>query len=105
MSLSSVAYYFFQGDSAKMFPFLKQTRPSSLPLPVTQRGKKDDKQNSINQELKQFAGTLVDGVIKTVSETKADNLGMQTTEIMVTDVDKNSETNDKTNDVSVNSSE
>lgn len=65
-----------------------------------QRGKKEEKQNQVvNPELKQFAGTLVDGVIKTVSETKADNLGMQTTEITVTDTDKsNVEIVNKTQD-------
>lgn len=60
-----------------------------MPLPVSQRNKKEEKhQNPINQELKNFAGTLVDGVIKTVSETKGDTLGVQTTEITVTDIDK-----------------
>lgn len=39
-------------------------------------------------ELQKFATTLVDGVIKTVSETKADCLGQETTEITVTDTDK-----------------
>lgn len=74
-----------------MFPFQKQTRPSSLPLPVCQRGKPQNTQSAVsaaNQELKQFAGSLVDGVIKTVSETKADCIGNQTTEITVTNVDK-----------------
>ncbi|KAB0798811.1 hypothetical protein PPYR_06691 [Photinus pyralis] len=63
-----------QGEAAKNFPFQKQTRPSSLPLPVSQC-----KQNTPNngdsltsQELKQFAGTLVDGMIKTVSENQGD---------------------------------
>lgn len=36
-------------------------------------------------ELRQFAGSLVDGVIKTVSEERADCLGHHTTEITVTD--------------------
>ncbi|KAF2904946.1 hypothetical protein ILUMI_01227 [Ignelater luminosus] len=78
-----------QGEAAKMFPFQKQTRPSSLPLPVSQRGKTQNASvSAANQELKQFAGSLVDGVIKTVSETKADCIGTQTTEITVTNVDK-----------------
>lgn len=72
-----------------------------MPLPVYQR-KKDTSQTQINNtnevtdaELRQFAGNLVDGVIKTVSETKADLLGYNTTEITVTDTDKkNPETSD-----------
>lgn len=65
-----------QGDAGKIFPFQKQMRPSSLPLPVSQRKQSTPSNGEIitNQELKQFAGTLVDGVIKTVSETKSDTL-------------------------------
>ncbi|XP_048517086.1 centrosomal protein of 97 kDa [Dendroctonus ponderosae] len=48
--------------------FQQQHRPSSLPLPVSQR-KKDSVDNT-NKELQQFADTLVDGVIKTVSESQ-----------------------------------
>lgn len=69
-----------------MFPFQKQTRPSSLPLPVAQKNKKED--SKVDSELQKFAGTLVDGVIKTVSETRADCIGPDTTEITVTDTDK-----------------
>lgn len=80
-----------------MFPFQKQTRPSSLPLPVHQRKKENStSSNTVNSELKEFADTLVDGVIKTVSETKADCLGIETTEITVTDTDKNTN-NENTN--------
>lgn len=72
-----------------MFPFQKVHRPSSLPLPVGQKSKKEDKQpHGSDQELRQFAGSLVDGVIKTVSETRADCFGEDTTEITVTDTDK-----------------
>lgn len=42
-------------------------------------------------EVRQFAGTLVDGVIKTVSESQEDCLGLQqSTEITVTDTAKSS---------------
>lgn len=51
--------------------------------------------NPVNSELKEFADSLVDGVIKTVSETKADCLGIETTEITITDTDKISKENDK----------
>uniref|UniRef100_A0AAR5P6R1 Centrosomal protein of 97 kDa n=1 Tax=Dendroctonus ponderosae TaxID=77166 RepID=A0AAR5P6R1_DENPD len=72
-----VAVHTPQGDGAKLFPFQRQFqqqhRPSSLPLPVSQR-KKDSADNT-NKELQQFADTLVDGVIKTVSESQ-DTLGM-----------------------------
>lgn len=92
----SLSFGGFQGESAKAFPFQKQARPSSLPLPVKERCKKEEKcATAANQELRQFAGTLVDGVIKTVSETKADNLGVQTTEITVTDTDKIGGNSDK----------
>lgn len=86
-----VAVHTPQGEAAKVFPFQKQTtRPSSLPLPVSQR-KRDSsvssqnsntqtsQQHSVqvqkdasNPELKEFADTLVDDVIKTVAETKPD---------------------------------
>lgn len=46
--------------------------------------KKDDK--TINPELKQFAGSLVDGVIKTVSESTAEELCAQ-----MSDIDKSHE--------------
>lgn len=78
-------YFFLQGENAKNFPFLKQTRPSSLPLPVVRQSKKDDK--TINPELKQFAGSLVDGVIKTVSEAKTEEFSANTSEISVSDDD------------------
>nr|XP_022913294.1 centrosomal protein of 97 kDa-like [Onthophagus taurus] len=64
-----IAVHTPQGDGGKLFPFQKQTRPSSLPLPIAMKSRKE-----VNQELKQFAGTLVDGVIKTVSETNPDCL-------------------------------
>ncbi|GJQ84535.1 putative leucine-rich repeat protein [Trypoxylus dichotomus] len=85
-----VAVHTPQGDAGKIFPFQKQIRPSSLPLPVSQRIKKDqsNSHSNINMELRQFAGSLVDGVIKTVSEERADCFGHQTTEITVTDTGK-----------------
>ncbi|CAH0561261.1 unnamed protein product [Brassicogethes aeneus] len=71
-----VAVHTPQGDAGKHFPFQKQTRPSSLPLPVSAR-KKDGSTSSsnganasLNSELKTYAGNLVDGVIRTVSENK-----------------------------------
>ncbi|KAJ8944405.1 hypothetical protein NQ318_023178 [Aromia moschata] len=85
-----VAVHTPQGDAGKVFPFQKyqsQLRPSSLPLPVHQR-KRENSQGNSNAELQQFAGNLVDGVIKTVSETKADLLGHDTTDITITDTDK-----------------
>ncbi|XP_025831949.1 centrosomal protein of 97 kDa [Agrilus planipennis] len=57
-----------QGEAAKFFPFHKQSRPSSLPLPVHQRVKNTTVSNT-NTELQQFAGSLVEDVIKDVSET------------------------------------
>lgn len=78
-------YFLFQGEAGKVFPFQKTPRPSSLPLPVSQRTKQNSSQTNAPQELKQFAGTLVDGVIKTVAETSMET---QTTEITVTDTDK-----------------
>nr|XP_023019843.1 centrosomal protein of 97 kDa [Leptinotarsa decemlineata] len=91
-----VAVHTPQGDAAKIFPFQKhqtQLRPSSLPLPVHQRKKDNSQSNTssngaVTSELHQFAGSLVDGVIKIVSETRADYLGHDTTEITVTDTDK-----------------
>lgn len=59
-----------QGEAGKTFPFQKQTRPSSLPLPMSQH--KQTNNDMANQELKQYAGSLVDGVIKTVSENKSE---------------------------------
>lgn len=56
-----------------MFPFQRQTRPSSLPLPVGVRKKDANTATTLNSELKQYAGTLVDGVIKTVSEESRDD--------------------------------
>lgn len=50
---------------------------------MIRHNKKDDK--TINPELKQFAGSLVDGVIKTVSESKADELCAQMGEIALED--------------------
>ncbi|KAG5883926.1 hypothetical protein JTB14_032149 [Gonioctena quinquepunctata] len=95
-----IAVHTPQGDAAKIFPFQKhqtQSRPSSLPLPVHQK-KKDNSHSSsssngaVASELHQFAGSLVDGVIRTVSETRADCLGHDVaTEITVTDTDKKSE--------------
>jgi centrosomal protein CEP97 len=83
-----VAVHTPQGDAGKTFPFHKQqTRPSSLPLPISQR-KKEPHNNSVNSELQQYADNLVDGVIKTVSETKADCMGDVVTEITVTDTAK-----------------
>ncbi|KAF5289116.1 hypothetical protein FQA39_LY15218 [Lamprigera yunnana] len=61
-----------QGEAGKIFPFQKQNRPSSLPLSVNSR--KQSNAESTNQELKQFAGSLVDDVIKTMSENKSDSL-------------------------------
>ncbi|KAJ8970356.1 hypothetical protein NQ314_001267 [Rhamnusium bicolor] len=90
-----VAVHTPQGEAAKVFPFHKhqaQSRPSSLPLPVHQR-KRENSQSNGNSEIQQFAGSLVDGVIKTVSETKADLLGHNTTDITITDTDKISEQN------------
>ncbi|CAH1159643.1 unnamed protein product [Phaedon cochleariae] len=97
-----VAVHTPQGDAAKAFPFQKhqpQSRPSSLPLPVQR--KKDtvptttDNGDSDVSELRQFAGTLVDGVIRTVSETEADCLGLDNiTEITVTDTGKDDEDSD-----------
>uniref|UniRef100_A0A6P7G1V5 Centrosomal protein of 97 kDa n=1 Tax=Diabrotica virgifera virgifera TaxID=50390 RepID=A0A6P7G1V5_DIAVI len=92
-----IAVHTPQGDAAKSFPFQKhsnQSRPSSLPLPVHQR-KKEVHQNNGNSnnssavpsELTQYARTLVDGVIRTVSESNADSLGSNT-EITVTDTEK-----------------
>ncbi|KRT78760.1 hypothetical protein AMK59_7731 [Oryctes borbonicus] len=90
-----VAVHTPQGDAGKMFPFQKQIRPSSLPLPVSQRIKKDqsNSNSNIHMELRQFAGSLVDGVIKTVSEERADCFGHQTTEITVTDTGRAEESN------------
>ncbi|XP_044747832.1 centrosomal protein of 97 kDa [Coccinella septempunctata] len=88
-----IAVHTPQGEAAKNFPFQKQTRPSSLPLPVSAK-KKDSSQQSGNHlvsDLRQFAGSLVDGVLKTVSETKADNLGQNTMEITITDTDQKNE--------------
>lgn len=67
-------------------------------MPVHQRKKETTQHNigiipEVNAELRQFAGNLVDGVIKTVSETKADLLGYNTTEITVTDTDKENDKN------------
>lgn len=88
-----------KGESSKLFPFNKhQTRPSSLPLPVNQRNA-NNQNNSNNKkeettttiapsELQKFANTLVDGVIRTVSENRDDCFGKDTTEITVTDTDK-----------------
>lgn len=79
-----------KGDSAKFFPFQKQTRPSSLPLPVSAK-KKDNSQQSNNHpvyDVRQYAGSLVDRVLKTVSDTKADSLGQDTMEITITDADQ-----------------
>ncbi|KAL1506265.1 hypothetical protein ABEB36_005659 [Hypothenemus hampei] len=69
-----VAVHTPQGEAGKIFPFQKQqthlqSRPSSLPLPVNQRKKENIEGVQANKELRQFAGTLVDGVIRTVSET------------------------------------
>ncbi|KAI4463310.1 protein phosphatase 1 regulatory subunit sds22-related [Holotrichia oblita] len=88
-----VAVHTPQGDAGKMFPFQKQIRPSSLPLPISQKIKKDQANacSNINMELRQFAGSLVDGVIKTVSEERADCLGHHTTEITVTDTARTEE--------------
>lgn len=87
-----IAVHTPQGESSKLFPFQKhQTRPSSLPLSINQRNniKKDETiKTAAPTELQKFANTLVDGVIKTVSETKADCLGQETTEITVTDTEK-----------------
>lgn len=58
-----------------------------MPLPVSQRQKQlgtNSQSSSAQQEVKQFASSLVDGVIKTVAETSTDN----STEITVTDTDK-----------------
>ncbi|XP_076273081.1 centrosomal protein 97kDa isoform X2 [Rhynchophorus ferrugineus] len=70
-----VAVHTPQGDAAKVFPFQKhqqimqqQSRPSSLPLPINQRKKDASSAAQVIPELRQFAGSLVDGVIKTVSE-------------------------------------
>lgn len=60
-------------------------RPSSLPLPVVRHGKKEEK--TVNPELKQFAGSLVDGVIKTVSEGKVEELCAQMGEVAPTEED------------------
>ncbi|KAF5308315.1 hypothetical protein FQR65_LT06309 [Abscondita terminalis] len=60
-----------QGEAGKIFPFQKQTRPSSLPLPVSQR--KQSNNDLSNEELKQFADSLVDCAIKTVAESKSEN--------------------------------
>ncbi|CAG9766683.1 unnamed protein product [Ceutorhynchus assimilis] len=69
-----VAVHTPQGEAAKVFPFQKhqnlhQSRPSSLPLPVSQRKKENTQTGPMDNELRQYAGILVDGVIKTVSET------------------------------------
>lgn len=53
---------------------------------------------NINMELRQFAGSLVDGVIKTISEERADCLGHETTEITVTDTGKGDEISTEGND-------
>ncbi|XP_030753204.1 centrosomal protein of 97 kDa-like isoform X2 [Sitophilus oryzae] len=67
-----IAVHTPQDDSAKGFPFqrqhITQHRPSSLPLPINQRRKETTADDPVNSELKEFAGSLVDGVIKTVSE-------------------------------------
>lgn len=86
-----IAVHTPQGESSKLFPFQKhQPRPSSLPLSINQRNnmKKEETTKAPPAELQKFANTLVDGVIKTVSETKADCLGQETTEITVTDTGK-----------------
>ncbi|KAK9885668.1 hypothetical protein WA026_012430 [Henosepilachna vigintioctopunctata] len=77
-----------QGEAAKNFPFHKQARPSSLPLPVSVRRKENAQQpNNSSNDLRQFAGSLVDGVLKTVSETKPDCLVLNPTG-SVTDTSK-----------------
>ncbi|XP_049825969.1 centrosomal protein of 97 kDa isoform X3 [Aethina tumida] len=68
-----VAVHTPQGEAGKLFPFQRQTRPSSLPLPVGVRKKDANTATTLNSELKQYAGTLVDGVIKTVSEESRDD--------------------------------
>lgn len=82
-----VAVHTPQGESGKIFPFQKQTRPSSLPLPVGIKKKENSHQTTSTSDLQIFAGTLVEDALKTVSETKADTLGFNTTEILVTDTD------------------
>lgn len=47
---------------------MKQARPSSLALSISQQDRQDLSGAAQNEELRQFAGTLVDDVIKTVSE-------------------------------------
>lgn len=89
---------YLQGESSKVFPFNKhQARPSSLPLPISQRNNKKEEPAKVaaSSELQNFANTLVDGVIKTVSESKEDCLGKDTTEITVTDTDKGQVTEEK----------
>lgn len=84
---------FKQGEAGKIFPFQKQTRPSSLPLPINQRKKDNAHNNSTsNTELQQYADNLVDDVIKTVSDSKDDCMGEVVTEITVTDTEKIHET-------------
>lgn len=66
-----------------MFPFVKSQRPSSLPLPVSQRGKQTEAEAL--HEVKQFAGSLVDGVMKHVSETSSDCGGDNQDDDTITD--------------------
>lgn len=77
--------FLLQGEAGNMFPYQKTQRPSSLPLPISQRGKQTCTQTEAPQELKQFAGSLVDGVIKTVSETNSDCGGDNQDEDTITD--------------------
>ncbi|XP_017786219.1 PREDICTED: centrosomal protein of 97 kDa isoform X2 [Nicrophorus vespilloides] len=86
-----IAVHTPQGEGAKNFPFQKQARPSSLPLPVNQKNQQR-RSEPLDADVRQFAGSLVDGVIKTVSETRADCFGVaQNTEITVTDMERNCE--------------
>ncbi|CAH1991339.1 unnamed protein product [Acanthoscelides obtectus] len=94
-----VAVHTPQGEAAKVFPFQKQpqSRPSSLPLPVHQKKKDANFQTSnngvVNAELKQFADSLVESVIKRVAEAQEETEGQ--TEITVTDTDVHKQQNDE----------
>ncbi|XP_056632308.1 centrosomal protein of 97 kDa [Diorhabda sublineata] len=91
-----IAVHTPQDETSKYFPFQKQIcqlRPSSLPLVIHQR-KKENAQlsgssnsvDTLTSELTQYAGSLVDGVIKTVSESKVDVTN--TSEITITGNEK-----------------
>ncbi|KAL3266754.1 hypothetical protein HHI36_010914 [Cryptolaemus montrouzieri] len=84
-----VAVHTPQGEAAKNFPFQKHTRPSSLPLPFGARKKENSVQSCNNSasELLQFADSFVDGVLKTVSEAKPENVEITSEQTIATQID------------------